>query len=52
VLGCTEISLLVGPGDTPVPLFDTTALHCQSAVEVILGLHAKPASLERVSQGV
>lgn len=24
VLGCTEIGLLVGPGDTPVSLFDTT----------------------------
>jgi aspartate racemase len=33
VLGCTEISLLVGPGDSPVPLFDTTAAHARRAVE-------------------
>ena len=24
LLGCTEIDLLVGPADAPVPLFDTT----------------------------
>ena len=32
ILGCTEISLLVKPEDAPVPLFDTTAIHAQSAV--------------------
>jgi aspartate racemase len=33
ILGCTEISLLVGPEDAPVPLFDTTAIHAMHAVE-------------------
>lgn len=33
VLGCTEITLLIGPEDSPVPLFDTTALHAAAAVE-------------------
>ena len=32
VLGCTEVSLLVGSDDSPVPLFDTTALHAAAAV--------------------
>ena len=36
VLGCTEISLLVGAGDASVPLFDTTALHADAAVEAAL----------------
>lgn len=36
VLGCTEIGLLVGPGDTDVPLFDTTALHAMTAVDLAL----------------
>ncbi len=36
VLGCTEIGLLVGPGDAPVPVFDTTRLHVQKAVELAL----------------
>ena len=31
ILGCTEIALLVGPDDAPVPLFDTTRLHARSA---------------------
>lgn len=38
ILGCTEISLLVGPGDAPVPLFDTTAIHALSAVDWALGV--------------
>ena len=34
ILGCTEIMLLVGPGDSTVPLFDTTALHAAAAVDL------------------
>lgn len=37
ILGCTEISLLIGAEDAPVPLFDTTAIHAQSAVAWVLG---------------
>jgi len=33
ILGCTEIGLLVGAEDSPVPLFDTTVLHAQAAAE-------------------
>ncbi len=33
ILGCTEIPLLVKPGDATVPLFDTTTLHARMAVE-------------------
>lgn len=36
ILGCTEISLLVGPDDSPVPLFDTTAIHARSAAQTAL----------------
>jgi len=36
VLGCTELPLLVRPDDSPVPLFDTTALHAQAAVDMAL----------------
>ncbi|KZC37620.1 MULTISPECIES: aspartate/glutamate racemase family protein [unclassified Rhodanobacter] len=32
ILGCTEISLLIRPTDTRVPLFDTTAIHAADAV--------------------
>lgn len=37
LLGCTEIDLLVGPDDAPVPVFDTTRLHAERAVELALG---------------
>ncbi len=33
ILGCTEIGLLVGPADSPIPVFDTTRIHAESAVE-------------------
>lgn len=33
ILGCTEISLLVGPADSKLPLFDTTAIHARAAAE-------------------
>jgi amino-acid racemase len=32
ILGCTEIMLLVSERDSPVPLFDTTAIHAEAAV--------------------
>ena len=37
ILGCTEISLLVGANDTSVPVFDTTFIHAETAVEIALG---------------
>jgi len=33
VLGCTEISMLICPADSAVPLFDTTAIHARKAAE-------------------
>ncbi|MEI6288798.1 MAG: aspartate/glutamate racemase family protein [Chloroflexota bacterium] len=33
ILGCTEIGLLVKQEDCPIPLFDTTIIHAQAAVE-------------------
>ncbi len=36
ILGCTEITLLVDQNDSSVPLFDTTAIHAEAAVEYAL----------------
>ena len=36
ILGCTEITLLVGAGDATVQLFDTTGLHALAAAQVAL----------------
>ena len=36
ILGCTEIGLLVQAEDCPVPVFDTTRIHAQAAVDFAL----------------
>lgn len=36
ILGCTEIMLLVGQQDSPVPVFDTTTLHAVAAADMAL----------------
>ena len=36
LLGCTEIDLLIGPPDAPLPVFDTTRLHAERAVDLAL----------------
>ncbi|MEL6200501.1 MAG: amino acid racemase, partial [Pseudomonadota bacterium] len=33
IAGCTEIGMLVSPEDCPVPLYDTTVIHAQAAVD-------------------
>lgn len=37
IFGCTEIGLLLSADDSPVPVFDTTALHAKAAVDWALG---------------
>jgi len=37
ILGCTELPLLIRPADVSVPVFDTTQLHAEAAVERALG---------------
>lgn len=36
ILGCTEIMLLVAQDDTHLPVFDTTGIHVQAAVDAAL----------------
>lgn len=36
ILGCTEIELLIGTADSPVPVFPTTRLHVEAAVDASL----------------
>ncbi|MER5969225.1 aspartate/glutamate racemase family protein [Streptomyces sp. NPDC002055] len=36
ILGCTEIELLIGPEQSPVPVFATTRLHAEAAVTAAL----------------
>lgn len=41
ILGCTEITLLVDEGDSAIPLYDTTAIHAEAAVDWML--NAEPS---------
>ena len=36
ILGCTEIGLLIQQTDSPIPIFDTTAIHAAAAVDFLL----------------
>lgn len=48
ILGCTEIAMLIGQKDSPVPLFDTTRIHAQKAVDwAIESVHPNPDSSNR-----
>ena len=50
ILGCTELPLLIQPSDMHIPLFDTTQLHAEAAVNRALaseGENAIPCSSGR-----
>jgi aspartate racemase len=36
LFGCTEIDLLVDQSDSPLPVFDTTRIHAEKAVDLAL----------------
>jgi aspartate racemase len=36
ILGCTEVGMLLGPQNVPVPVFDTIEIHCQAAIRAAL----------------
>ncbi|WP_366525196.1 aspartate/glutamate racemase family protein [Ferrimicrobium sp.] len=38
ILGCTEIEMLVSQADSPIPVFPTTRLHVEAAVNFSLGM--------------
>jgi aspartate racemase len=37
ILGCTEITLLIGSDDASIPVFDTTRIHAEAAIDWALG---------------
>lgn len=36
ILGCTEVCLLLNEDNSPLPVFDTTAIHCKAILRVAL----------------
>jgi len=45
ILGCTELMMIIEPADSPVPLFDTTTLHCEAALDFAIGTSGAEARL-------
>lgn len=39
ILGCTEVGMILDPDGTPLPGFDSTAIHAAAAVDFALGGH-------------
>jgi aspartate racemase len=36
ILGCTEVGMLLNQGNVAVPVFDTTLIHCEAALDLAL----------------
>ncbi|WP_209089820.1 aspartate/glutamate racemase family protein [Agrobacterium tumefaciens] len=36
ILGCTEVCMLLNQGNVTVPVFDTTRIHCEAAIDLAL----------------
>lgn len=36
ILGCTEVCMLLNQGNVKVPVFDTTRIHCEAAIDLAL----------------
>jgi aspartate racemase len=36
ILGCTEIGLLISQTDSPLPIYDTTLIHADAAIQWML----------------
>lgn len=49
ILGCTEIGLFVNQEHSPIPLFDTTAIHAAAAVDFLFGNTKFEYSANRLS---
>ncbi|PZO03211.1 MAG: aspartate/glutamate racemase [Hyphomicrobiales bacterium] len=43
ILGCTEIGLLISQADVELPVFDTTALHVEAALDFALAAESRAA---------
>lgn len=37
ILGCTEVGMLLNESNVSVPVFDTTLIHCETAIDLALG---------------
>ncbi|MGB6229817.1 MAG: aspartate/glutamate racemase family protein [Litorimonas sp.] len=40
ILGCTEVGMLLDADNSPLPVFDTTRIHCETALSLAFGENA------------
>jgi aspartate racemase len=38
ILGCTEVGMLLSAANSPLPVFDTTLIHCDAALDAALAM--------------
>ena len=48
ILGCTEIMLLIKPQHSVLPVFDTTAIHAEYAVEMAVAAQDQPSEAKPI----
>ena len=46
ILGCTEVGMLLGESNAPLPIFDTALIHADAAVDFALGLASTAQAAE------
>lgn len=44
ILGCTEVGMLLNQSNAPVPVFDTTLIHCRAALDLALDERINPSA--------
>lgn len=49
ILGCTEVCMLLSSDNVSMPMFDTTALHAEAAVDFAMGRQSPAALLAEVA---
>ena len=42
ILGCTEITMLIGQADLDLPVFDTTAIHAEAGIDFMVPASPHP----------
>ena len=53
ILGCTELTMLIGQDDLDLPVFDTTRIHAEAAMDFAMAARPDPAAgfVERLVAG-
>lgn len=50
ILGCTEVGMLLNQNNVSVPVFDTTLIHCEAAIDLALAMRGDSCALPSQSR--